>query len=101
MKQNLLFKYFFVGVPHLATFIFLFIIILNQNWVPKIYSGMGLTQTIAEGRKIVTKYKYRYFSKTLFKYFFNYFQKKKNLITITITSPKKYLSTVTSTWIEK
>jgi hypothetical protein len=35
-------KYFFVGVPHLATYNF-FIIILNQNWVPKIDSGMAFT----------------------------------------------------------
>ncbi len=34
---------FFVGVPHLATYIFLFIIILNQNWVTKIDSGMAFT----------------------------------------------------------
>jgi hypothetical protein len=33
----------FVGVPHLATFIFLCIIILNQNWVLKIDSGMAFT----------------------------------------------------------
>jgi hypothetical protein len=32
-----------VGVLHLATYIFLFIIILNQNWVPKIDSGMAFT----------------------------------------------------------
>ncbi len=33
-------------------------------------------QTIAEGWKIVTKYKYRYFTKILLNYWFNYFNKK-------------------------
>jgi hypothetical protein len=43
-SMNFFFLNFFVGVPHLATFIFLyFLIILNQNWVPKIYSGMAFT----------------------------------------------------------
>ncbi len=33
---------YIVVVPHLATYSFLFIVILNQNWVLKIDSGMAL-----------------------------------------------------------